>query len=266
MTQPPTITAARRAEHRLYLRVSGTDLTVIYVQENCGQYYTATLSGKTEKDCQLSALLTALQSVPFRSIVYIHTSTRQIRELLASDPPSWPRELKNVVRQKSLELRNGTVGRLDMFWQDMLNQIAQGNMPTITGMNQFALHTYTLTDGLQTYISAVLYGEGQLNLYNNRRKGEHLSTSELGAVQWAFDLLPHGKTVELHHQHPQTQQFWDATDDYLQQFPDKDTKRLIEGIGKHVASKNIRFNTPPVRVNDPLSRAVRSLAGRSLNA
>jgi len=254
---------ARSPQHRLYLKLTGTKLTVIHVRDNDygGVYFTTTIEGADKADQQLSALLTALSSVPYHSTAYIHTSVQPLVALIRAET-AWPRELKALLRRLDLTLRLGLFSRMDRFWQDMLTLIEAGQLPEPDGLNNHALYTYAVTDGLQTQMAGVLYGEGQLYLYAQQHAGEQLSPTELDAARWAFELVARGKTLELHHFHPKTPAFWDDTSTYLDAYPE--TKALAEQIGTLIEQKSLRYNLAAPEQNSPLRQAVKWVAGRAL--
>lgn len=256
--------ASKRPEQRLYLQLSGQDLTVIHVRNEgkTGHYFTVPVQGQGEEEQRLSALLTALGSVPFHSLVYVHTNLHTLREQLRRPPSGWPKELKALLQRKSLQLRVGTLTRLDGFWQDILTQAEGGTLPRMNGLNHYHLHTYAVTDGLQTHVAGLLYGEGELHLYDGRVRGEQLCQTELEAACWALDLVTPSKTIELRHQHPTTRRFWEDAERYLSDSPD--VQPLARRIGRLIEEKNLRFNVPQTRLDDTLARAVRWYTGRGL--
>jgi len=253
----------RSPQHRLYLKLTDTTLTVIHVRDNDsgGVYFTTTIDGPTPEDRLLSALLTALSSVPYHSTAYIHTSVAPLMTLIREER-TWPRELKALLKRLNLTLRLGLFSKMDRFWQDMLTLIEAGNLPEPEGFNNHALYTYAITDGHQTHMAGVLYGEGQLHLYSHQHDGDTLSPPELDAARWAFELVARGKTVELHHFHPATATFWDNTSAYLATYPQ--VKPLAERIGTLVEQKSLRYNVALPEHNSPLRQAVKWVAGRAL--
>jgi len=257
--------AARRPEHRLYLKLRSSNLTVLHVSNEgrAGQYFHTTVQGDSEDEQRLSALLTGLSSVPFHSRVYVHTSVPALREVLRKPTKELPRAVREALSRKSLQLRGGTINRLDTFWQDLLTQEEGQFLPQMGGnINNFYLHTYAVTDGLQTHASGLLYGEGELYLYEQRCPGEHLCRLEIDAAAWALGLIAPSKTIEFRHQHPKTQLFWDDANAYLQLHPD--VQPIADRIGNHIGQKKLRFNLPEARCDDALARAVRLYTGRNL--
>ncbi|GAA5533922.1 hypothetical protein [Deinococcus aluminii] len=258
------VEASRRPEHRLYLQLSKQHVTVLHVRNagRTGNYFQTSVQGRTEEEQRLSALLTGLSSIPFHTRVYVHTNVPALRDLLRQPIREWPRPVRELLDRKSLQLRPGQFNLLDDFWKDLLSQEEGHLLPRMDGLNNFHLHTYAVTDGLQTHASGLLYGEGELHLYDKRSPGELLSQAELDVAAWALDLVAPSKTIELRHQHPKTQRFWEETDAYLQDHPG--VKGMANRIGKLVEQKQLRFNVPASRQDDALARAVRWYTGRSL--
>ena len=263
-----TIAIARAPEHRLYLSLRGTDLNVLHVRNQHGaQYFSATISGQTDGDRQLSGLLTALSSVPFRSQVYLHTPIKDLRERVRLQE-QWPRELKTIIRRQNLQLSLGNLTRLEPFWQDMLTALDSGKLPSLNHLTHHALYTYAVTDGQTSYVAGLLYGEGQIQVYTHQAPGTSLVDAELGAALWAFGLISPGKNVALRHTHSLTRQFWDAATTYLEQHPG--SQALAEQLSAVLGEKRLCIERPEKTAEtttapaDLLANAVRWIAGRAL--
>ena len=249
--------------HRLHLRLSGRQLTVLHVR-NEGQtanYFTTEIQGADDDELRLNALLTSIGSVPYGSQVFIHTPIKGIKELLRKPANDYPKALRKVMRTKYLRVRGGSAEHTELFWKSLLDH-AQETLPPLDPMDHYRLHTYAVTDGLQTHVSGLLYGEGEMHLHTGRYPGEQLQRAEVEMACWALDLVGVAKSIEMRHQHPDTNDLWQQTETYVETHPE--IKPIVNRIGTLVGKKHLRFNVPTTRRDDVLTRAIRLHTGLNL--
>lgn len=250
--------------HRLHLRMSGRQLTVLHVRNEgrTGNYFQTEVQGGDEEQQRINALLTGLGSVPYGSHVYVHTPIKGLKELLRQSANVYPKPVRQAMKTKHLRLQGGSSEYFEPFWKDLLDYYGAGTLPHLGPMEHYRLHTYAVTDGVQTHASGLLYGEGEIHLHHGRYQGEQLQRGELEMACWALDLVGVAKAIDLRHQHPLTTEFWEKTEEYIAERPD--IKPLANRIGGLISKKQLRFNVPVVRQDDVLARAVRLRTGLHL--
>ena len=267
-----TIAGAERPAHHIYLRLdsgrrgtAGT-LTVIHVQgehSTSGNYFCSPLSGHTAAERSLGAVLTAINSVPYYTRLFIHTTQREIRDLIRTRATEWPPQLREALQRKKVTLRPGNLERLELFWADLLGAVSREALPELGTINQYQLYTYGVCDGVQTYASGLLYGDGQLHICSRREKGSELAAGEMGMAAWGFSLLPPGKCVEIHQHNPELRDYWEGdAAQFVRLYPAvEDSSRQL---GRQLKDKALRFNVASAHTENSLWRGVRWLAGRML--
>ncbi|KQR21879.1 hypothetical protein [Deinococcus sp. Leaf326] len=266
------IGTAERPAHHIYIRLdagsrgSPATLTAIHVQgehSTSGNYFSAPLAGDTAAEQRLGALLTAVDSVPYYTRLYIHTTQRELRDLVRTRATEWPQQLRDALQRRNVTIRIGSLEHLELFWVDLLNAVSRKGLPSIGPLNHYQLYTYAVCDGRRTYASGLLYGDGQLHIYSHQEKGSELAAGELTMAAWAFSVLPMGKCVELHQNNPELRDYWEGdAAQFVDLYPGAEDSS--KQIGKHLKAKALRFNVTAVHKENDLWRGVRWLAGRML--
>lgn len=247
---------------RLYIHLEQGRMVAIHVrnEDSSGDYFSIPLEGNPKEQLNYT-LEAAISTAPNHCTCYIHTLHQTLRNAVRDR--TYQPELLGRLKTRNIYLRAGSVTRLDGFWQDLLHDFTTDRILQVGQLSNYILHTYTVTDGLQTFSGGVLFGEGQIHSHTYRVKGSDFASAELEIAAWAVELLGMGKTIELHHHHPEVGDFWHDPGGFTEKYPLAESAKVR--IGKAFERKDLHFEVDQRKRENTISRAVRELVGRSLS-
>ena len=149
------------------------------------------------------------------------------------------------------------------MWQRLLDRVSKGEtLQQSSHLAEYELYTYSVQNPLGlTWSAAILFGDGEIHIHEERRRSFSMLEGELRAVEGILGLLPGGKCVEMRHTDPQLQKFWNQPDDFFAEHPE--LQEVAERIGEHV-QRGIRFEAPTNYEASTMRDAAQWLVGRAL--
>ncbi|MBZ9752185.1 hypothetical protein GO986_12365 [Deinococcus sp. HMF7620] len=215
------------------------EVTELIVLNGVGRSFQYCLPANVDRETTLTvALIQALKRCTVNTTVNLHTPhTEYVR--LADRRSKRPPQLTQLLNSRNLELSLARRINGVALFAEYAEALNAHTVPPLPPMIDYRLHTSCLTDGLQTYVGAVLVGVNRIHTWRNTVKGDSLLHSELQAARWAFSALPDGSSIELHNQSPKTQQLWQEPET----IPDS-LKPYMLRVAQLIQGKQLRFHTP----------------------
>lgn len=265
--RPLTTSTTSRPTQHLWLLVrslpdtQSVEVTEVIAQNGAGRSFQYQLPPQADRQALLnSVLLQAIKRCTNNGVIALHSPHSEyvrIADRQGKRPPELSGALKRHNLTLTLARRQGGVG----LFVEYAEALRDHRVPELPPMIDFQLHTGCLTDGQESYVGAILVGQGRLHTWRNTVKGSNLTLSELHAVRWAFSTMPSGSTVEIHNQSPDARRLWTEPEAVMGEH-EADLKPYMLRLAQIISSRQIRFQPPKGAAHPGLFRRhSRFLAG-----